>query len=87
MAGRVLWLRRRNRAQAPSLSLAEQEKEACVSNLKTIYAAIEAYQRDHKALPNWLSDLVPQYLPDVNVLVCPVCRRTGQTEKPPLADP
>src|SRR5262249_46373700 len=35
----------------------------------------------------WLSDLVPDYLPDANVLVCPVCRRTGQIEKPPLADP
>jgi hypothetical protein len=30
---------------------------------------------------------VPQYLADANVLVCPVCRRTGQTEAPPLADP
>jgi hypothetical protein len=70
-----------------SLSLAGQEKEACVSNLKTIYTAIETYERDHKALPNWLSDLVPQYLPDVNALVCPVCRRTGQTEETSLADP
>ena len=70
-----------------SPSLAGQEKEACASNLKTIYTAIEAYERDYKALPNWLSDLVPQYLPDVNVLVCPVCRRTGQTEETSLADP
>jgi hypothetical protein len=70
-----------------SSDLAREEKEACTKNLKTIYQAIQAYQTDHKDLPNWLSDLVPQYLPDANVLVCPVCRRTGQTEGPPLADP
>jgi hypothetical protein len=67
--------------------LAQQEKETCTANLKTLYAAIQAYERDHKDLPNWLSDLVPQYLPDTNVLICPVCRRTGATEKPPLGDP
>jgi hypothetical protein len=66
---------------------AEEEKEACIQNLKVIYKAIQAYQADHRDLPNWLSDLVPQYLPDANVLVCPVCRRTGQTEVPLLADP
>jgi hypothetical protein len=42
---------------------------------------------DHKDLPNWLSDLVPQYLNDANVLICPVCRRTGKTEITSLADP
>ena len=72
-------------AGAPSR--AAEEKAACIKNLKAIYEAIQAYQADHQDLPNWLSDLVPQYLPDANVLVCPVCRRTGQTEAPPLADP
>jgi hypothetical protein len=66
---------------------AAEEKEACTRNLKVIYEAIQAFQGDHHDLPNWLSDLVPQYLPDANVLVCPVCRRTGQIEAPPLADP
>ena len=66
---------------------AAEEKAACIKNLKVIYDAIQAFQADHRDLPNWLSDLVPQYLTDVNVLVCPVCRRTGQTEAPPLADP
>ena len=68
-------------------SRAVEEKEACTKNLKAIYEAIEAYQVDRRDLPDWLSDLVPQYLADVNVLVCPVCRRTGQTEASPLADP
>lgn len=67
--------------------LAAQEEAACIKNLQQIYKAIQAYQRDHHDLPNWLSDLVPQYLPDANVLICPVCRRTGKTEAPPLADP
>jgi hypothetical protein len=68
-------------------ALAAEEKEACTRNLKVIYDAIQAYQFDHKDLPNWLSDLVPDYLSDGNVLICPVCRRTGRTEGPPLADP
>jgi hypothetical protein len=71
--------------QAPDQTA--EERAACIKNLKTIYDAIQEYQRDHKSLPNWLSDLVPQYLADVNVLTCPVCRRTGQTEEPGLADP
>lgn len=64
-----------------------EERAECIKNLKTIYGAIQAYEEDHKDLPNWLSDLVPKYLPDANVLVCPVCRRTGKTEQPALADP
>lgn len=72
---------------APSPGLAAEEKEACTRNLKVIFDAIQAYQFDHKDLPKWLSDLVPDYLADGNVLICPVCRRTGRTEAPPLADP
>lgn len=73
---------------APSTSKPEdEERQACGRNLMQIYAAIQAYQDDHKDLPNWLSDLVPQYLPDANVLICPTCKRTGKTEGPPLADP
>ena len=74
-------------AAAPTTNQATEEKDACIKNLKVIYAAVQAYQADHKDLPNWLSDLVPQYLPDANVLMCPVCRRTGEAEGPPLADP
>jgi hypothetical protein len=68
-------------------SLATEEKRGCTKNLKLIYEAIQAFQVDHHDLPNWLSDLVPHYLADPNVLICPVCRRTGETEDPPLADP
>lgn len=76
-------------AQTPAVNpdLAAQERAACSNNLKVIYAAIDAYRREHNDLPNWFSDLVPDYLPDVTVLVCPTCRRTGKTEDPHLADP
>jgi len=77
-------------SSSPSASpaeLATQERQACSNNLHAIYGAIEAYRREHNDLPNWFSDLVPDYLPDVNVLICPTCRRTGKTEDPRLADP
>jgi hypothetical protein len=64
-----------------------EEKDECIRNLKLIYAAIQSYKADHKDLPNWLSDLVPQYLVDTSVLICPVCKRTGETETSALADP
>ena len=72
---------------AVTQGLAAEEREACTRNLKVIYDAIQAYQYDHKDLPKWLSELVPDYLIDPNVLICPVCRRTGRAEAPPLADP
>jgi thiol-disulfide isomerase/thioredoxin len=55
------------------------DKEACTKQLETIYQAIQAYRRDHKDLPMWLTDLVPKYLGDTNLLICPITRRTGQT--------
>ncbi|HOX56111.1 MAG TPA: hypothetical protein P5205_04895 [Candidatus Paceibacterota bacterium] len=64
-----------------------EEKQACIKNLKAINGAIRAFQAEHHDLPNWLSDLVPQYLDDLNVLICPVCRRTGQSLARPMADP
>jgi hypothetical protein len=74
-----------NAAQEDSY-IALGDKEGCIRNLKRINEAIQAYRTDHKDIPNWLSDLVPQYL-DASVLACPVCKRTGQTESAPLADP
>ena len=72
---------------AEPAELAAQEKENCTKNLKVIYSAVEAFRRDHLDLPNWFSDLVPEYLPDINVLVCPVSRRSGRTEMSKLSDP
>jgi len=72
---------------APALSQA-REKELCVKNLKQIYEAIQAYRKDQKRLPNWLSDLVPKYLADSSILTCPATKRTGQgVPYKHLADP
>jgi hypothetical protein len=63
------------------------DADLCRTNLQKIFLAIKAYENDRKDLPNWLSDLVPDYISDVSVLTCPICRRTGRIEGPPLADP
>ena len=76
-----------NTATTEDVKLAAEEKAGCSANLSRIYDAIQRYKADHKDLPNWLSDLVPQYIDDANIFVCPVCRRTGQAETSPLADP
>jgi len=74
-------------APAVDSQQAAEDKVNCSHNLKLIYDAIQAYRTDHKDIPNWLSDLVPQYLNDANILICPVCKRTGQIESSALADP
>ena len=63
------------------------EKEICTKNLLRLDTAIRAYRVQKKELPHWLSDLVPDYLDDVNALICPVTRRTGQLQNFGLADP
>jgi hypothetical protein len=57
---------------------ADKDREACKENLRRIHEAIQQYRRDHKDIPNWLSDLVPKYLEDTNAIVCPITVRTGQ---------
>lgn len=74
-------------AQTNPTAQALADKETCTRNFEIIYQAVQAYQAEHKDLPNWLSDLVPKYINDTSILVCPVCQRTGQTEEPKLADP
>ncbi len=57
----------------------DSDRQECIKQLEKVHQAIQAYRRDHKDLPNWLSDLVPKYITDTNLLVCPVTRRTGRT--------
>ena len=56
-----------------------QENEIDRQHLQHIYQAITAFYRDHRDLPNWLSDLVPEYLADTNELLSPVEIRTGKS--------
>ena len=65
----------------------KEESTACRKNLEKIKAAIDAYRKDHGDVPNWLSDLVPQYLSDTNLLVCPVTKRTGHLSAFGMLDP
>ena len=59
---------------------ADKDRETCQANLRRIHEAIQQYRRDHKDIPNWLSDLVPQYIKETNAIVCPVTLRTGQIQ-------
>ena len=65
-------------AEQASPSQDVRDKTTCTRQLGTVFQAIQAYRRDHKDIPNWLSDLVPKYLADTNALVCPITRRTGK---------
>ena len=79
-----------SRSQAQPTTREDQalkDQEECTANLKHIFEAIRAYRSDHNDLPNWLSDLVPQYLTNQNVLVCPISKRTGEFPQFGFFDP
>ena len=67
----------------------EQQKniEICTQNLLVIAGAIQAYQKEHDDLPEWLSDLHPKYLPDANILICPADTSGGKAGYPLNVDP
>ena len=67
----------------------EQQKniETCTQNLLAIGGAIQAYQKEHGDLPEWLSDLHPKYLPDPNILICPADTSGGKAGYPLNVDP
>jgi len=44
--------------------------QSCAENLRNIYAAMKNYEKDKGTLPNWLSDLVPDYV-SKETLLCP----------------
>ena len=50
---------------------ADPLKRQCQQNLRELYAGIKAYEKSHGDIPNWLSDLVPQYIANTNMLICP----------------
>jgi hypothetical protein len=63
------------------------EMAACRKNLEKINAAIEAYRKENQDVPNWLSDLLPKYLKETQVLICPVTTRTGLQSAFGVLDP
>jgi hypothetical protein len=66
-------------SKVASVDRAATEREIDRQHLQRIYKAISAYYQDHQELPDWLSDLVPNYLPDENDLISPVEQRTGKS--------
>lgn len=65
----------------------EAEKAACKQQLEKIGAAIEAYRKKNNDVPNWLNQLVPEFVADTNLLICPVTKRTGQQSPYGVLDP
>ena len=61
--------------------------EICTQNLLVIGGAIQAYQKEHGDLPEWLSDLHPNYLSDPNILICPADTDGGKAGYPLNVDP
>jgi hypothetical protein len=50
----------------------------CSAHLRALHRALAAYERDHHRLPDQLSDLVPKYLADRKLLLCPVDPTAGE---------
>lgn len=58
---------------APSKDRADAD--GCRHKLEKVAGAITAYRKEHKDIPNWLSDLVPKHLAAED-LICPVTTKT-----------
>jgi hypothetical protein len=57
------------------------DKAACQRQLNIIYGAIQEYQKRKEKPPRWLSDLLPDYIDDPNILVCPFVISSGNLKK------
>ena len=54
------------------------DKEACQAKLNLIFEAIREYRKQHQdELPEKLSDLMPEFIHDPKVLICPFVQKTG----------
>jgi peroxiredoxin len=70
------------------LTVTIDDKETVKEQFRQIYKAIQSYRQDHKdKLPDWLSDLYPQYLTDTNLLVSSYEKRTGKIGPFHMEDP
>lgn len=48
---------------------------SCKSNLTKIFEAIQEYRKKHKRMPNWLSDLHPEFIDDPKTFICPFVQK------------
>ncbi|MHA3770715.1 carboxypeptidase regulatory-like domain-containing protein [Verrucomicrobiota bacterium sgz303538] len=65
----------------------DAEKEIDKAQLQQIWNAVTAYIADKGKTPDFLSDLVPNYLPDKNILISPVDKRRGKDKQITEEDP
>lgn len=63
-----------------------EEVQFCAANLKKVHAAIKKYEQAKGVLPDWLSDLVPEYL-EAKDLLCPVHGRVSAAYWPDPKQP
>ena len=68
-------------------TLDDPDRETDKRQMLQIHDALSAYREKHGRLPDWLSDLVPEFLPDAEVLISPVERRTGRSQLWGYVDP
>jgi tetratricopeptide (TPR) repeat protein/peroxiredoxin len=59
----------------------------CTKNLVEIGKALQAYQEKHGDIPEWLSDLYPEYLKDKKLFLCPADSALGDPAYPQAKDP
>ncbi len=65
-----------------------KEKEISKQRMLQLYDAVQAYRKDYKDLPDFLSDIYPKYIADTNVFLCPTAHREGEEiPYPELRDP
>lgn len=66
----------------------EKDVAECRQHLEKIYSAIQEYRRDHKKIPGQMHDLVPKYISDEDVFLCPKGKRENADHPYPfLLDP
>lgn len=61
-------------------TLEERELAIDKAHMRRIYNALQAYRHKYGQLPDWLSDLYPEFLTDTNLLMSPVELRTGRSQ-------
>jgi hypothetical protein len=52
-------------------------RQLCQRNLTRIYDALDEYSQRYNKLPNWLSELTPDFISNPDVLFCPYVLKTG----------
>ena len=55
----------------------DHAKHGCRRQLSFLFEAIQAHNERYQRYPNWLSDLVPEFLADPKTLICPKAKSLG----------